>query len=95
MSYTNINVDTEKRVNLTPIDIDIDRAKQEKYSKSKIVDNIANQLVENFNSPNSRAFYCKVAYKLPENKIWANVESANRGRSPVKLFTWLCNRDMS
>ena len=42
----------------------------------------------------SRAFYCKVAYKLPEYQIWNNLEQASRGNYPQKYFTWLCKKDM-
>ena len=41
--------------------------------RAKGVEAIANQLVEKFGSPESRPFYCKVAYALPENKILSNL----------------------
>ena len=61
-----------------------------KYQKAKKVDLIADQLVERYNSPQSRPFYCKVAWKLPEAVIWNNVEQANKGKSPAHLFNYLC-----
>lgn len=62
--------------------------------KSKQVDEIANKLVSALNNPKARSYYCKVAYKLSEAKIWDNLEQASTGRNPAKLFTWLCQRDM-
>lgn len=62
--------------------------------RAKSVESIANQLVDKFSSPESRPFYCKVAYSLPENKIWLNYESAQKGNSPARLFNFLCRKDM-
>lgn len=62
--------------------------------KSKTVDLLADRLVSTFNNPKARALYCSFAWKLPEAKIWYNVESAQRGDNPPALFTWLCKRDM-
>lgn len=63
-----------------------------KYQKAKTVDLIADQLVERFNSPQSRAFYCKAAWKLSEATIWNNVEQANKGKNPANLFNYLCKK---
>lgn len=62
--------------------------------KSKQVDLIADKLVLALKNPAARAYYCKVAYKLSEHQIWNNLESSAKGKSPAKLFTWLCQRDM-
>lgn len=84
----NTNIDNDNGVkNLTNNDNDIDRGKQ--------VELIAYKLVDYFKSPDSFKFYCKVAYKLPESKIWNNYESAKKGNNPAGLFNWLCRRDMS
>lgn len=64
-------------------------------AKSKQADLIADKLILALNNPSGRAYYCKVAYKLPEARIWDNLEQAGKGREPAKLFTWLCQRDMS
>lgn len=61
---------------------------------SNKVDFIAQKLVTELNNPDARIFYCKVAWKLPEAKIWSNLELAKKGRSPQKYFSWLCKRDM-
>jgi len=60
----------------------------------KFVDMIADKLVRELNNPGARLFYCKVAWKLPENKIYNNLELAKTGKSPQKYFSWLCNREM-
>ena len=62
--------------------------------KSKAVDLIADKLVLAFNNPNGRPYYCKVAWKLSEHKIWMHLEASAKGRNPAKLFTWLCQRDL-
>lgn len=61
----------------------------------KKVEHIALSLVEKFMSKDSYKFYCLVAYKLPENKIWLNYEKAMTGKNPAGLFNWLCRKDMS
>lgn len=63
-------------------------------SKSKQVDLIANKLVLAFNNPGARAYYCKIAWKLPEALIWNNLEQSSKGKNQVRLFTWLCERNM-
>lgn len=62
--------------------------------RTKKVDYIADKLVRDFNSPDSRDFYCLIAWKLPEAKIWLNYEKSQKGRSPAKLFNWLCRKDI-
>lgn len=63
-------------------------------SKSKQVDLIADKLSQELNNPVARPYYCKVGYRLSEAQIWNNLETAQRGRNPQRLFTWLCQRDM-
>lgn len=69
--------------------------KDNKFDESKKVEGIAMQLVDKLRSPDSYEFYCKIAYKLPEHKIWSNYEQAIKGRNPGGLFNWLCRRDMT
>jgi hypothetical protein len=64
-------------------------------TKKTKVDVIATSLVDKLNNPDSRKYYCKVAYKLPENIIWLHLETALKGRSPQKYFSWLCNKSMA
>lgn len=66
---------------------DMDRARE--------VERIAQQLVDKFKSSESFAFYCQVAYSLPESTIWINYERSLKGRTPGNLFNWLCRKDMS
>lgn len=85
------------RVNTTYNDNDIvkgNTAVNSNFDKSKQVEAIALKLVGKLGSEDSYKFYCKVAYKLPEHKIWNNLETALNGRSPGALFNWLCRRDM-
>lgn len=105
MGYTNINnTDTytfteKKGVNLTHIDTNntyID-TNVDKYQKSKEVELIAGKLVGLLDNPGSYQFYCLIGWRLPENKIWKNYESAiaTKNGDPRKIFTWLCKRDLA
>lgn len=62
--------------------------------KSKQVDLVADKLVIALNNPERRAYYCKVAWKLPEAVIWNNLEQSSKGKYPARLFTWLCERSI-
>lgn len=57
-------------------------------------DAIADKLARALNNPDGRLFYCKVAWRLPEARIWNNLEIAQTGRNPRNYFTWLCKREM-
>lgn len=83
--------DNENGFNKTTITMnnDIDP----KLARARKVETIADQLVARYGSEQSRPFYCKVAWKLSEAKIWTNVEQAQKGNSPAKLFNYLCRRD--
>jgi hypothetical protein len=81
-AFTNVNNNDNVNVN------------KNKYDKSKMVELTALQLVDKLKNPGAYAFYCKVAYALPESRIWVHLESAQKGDSPQRLFTWLCKRDM-
>ena len=67
--------------------------KRQRKSTAEI-DNIADQLVECFANPGARRYYCKVAMQVSESTIWSSAEIAKRGRSPVRYFTWLCEKAM-
>lgn len=58
------------------------------------VQQIAQRLCDRLGDPDSYQYFCGVAWKLPESVIWYNLEQAEKGRSPKKLFTWLCNGSM-
>lgn len=64
------------------------------YDTAKKAELIAYQLVDKFGQPGNFQFYCLVAYKLSEARIWSNYEQAQKGRQPARLFTFLCNKDM-
>lgn len=74
--------------------VKIQQKNNKSMAKSKQVDYIADKLVEAFNNPNARAYYCKLAWVLPESAIWVNYEQALLGKTPIKLFTYLCERGM-
>ena len=61
---------------------------------SLVVKGIAEKLSIQLNNPTRFEYYCKVAWNLSENKIWTNLEIALKGRSPQKLFSYLCNLQM-
>lgn len=56
---------------------------------------IADRLVESFNAPSDHAYFCKLAWRLPEAAIWTAVEAAKTGRQPLRLFTWLTSRELA
>lgn len=57
---------------------------------------IALQLMEKFNDNGGKdkLFFLKVGNKLSEHKIWELYEIAKFGRTPIKLFSSLCKREM-
>lgn len=66
----------------------------DKYDKGKFADNVATRLQSKLGmKDDSKPFLCKVAYKLPESRIWDNCEQALKGNNPIGLFIWLCKRD--
>lgn len=83
--------DNENGFNETTITMNNDNDR--KFDQSKRVEYIADRLVAIYGNQQFRGFYCKVAWKLSESKIWQNVEQANKGSSPARLFTYLCKRD--
>lgn len=60
------------------------------------VDYIADRLVDKFHSPDSREFYCLVAWKLPQATIDRLVVTATeKGKNPGKLFNYLARKEIS
>lgn len=55
---------------------------------------IANKLCRELSNEDRFDYYCKVAWNLPENIIWSDLESAKKGRDPQRLFSWLCKQKM-
>ena len=67
-----------------------------KYQRSRQVDRIADDIIHRLGAEmRSRPFYCKVAWSLSEARIYNHLESALKGRSPQRLFTYLCKKDMA
>jgi hypothetical protein len=56
---------------------------------------IAQKLADRFNDYGSYNYFLKVAWKIPEHDIMINLEASMKGRSPVRLFTYLCNKSMA
>lgn len=63
----------------------------------KRVDRIADKLVAEYSAPNSRNFFCKVAWHLSEYDIDNYVYLSHRPdiTSPLKFFVACCHRRMS
>lgn len=90
----NVNESASVIVSLKP---NINNNDNERFNSSVRAETIANSLVEKFRAKGSFEFYCKIAYMLPEHKIWLNYEKATTGKNvsnPAGLFNWLCRRDM-
>lgn len=97
MSQGNNDIDNVNVV-LTTNYNDIDNDNNRKFDKSRHVEVIADKLMDSFKAHlkpevDSRPFFCKIAWRLSEARIWDNVEQANKGRNPMGLFIYLCKRD--
>lgn len=57
---------------------------------------IADDLVEEFNAPESRDFFLKVAWHLPTTFIWDKVKVSRSKRisSPLHYFVKICKNEM-
>lgn len=47
-------------------------------------------------TPSRFPYFCKVAWRLPENKVWLHVEAAmgtGCTSTPTQLFIWLCQQE--
>ena len=101
MSVSNINI--KKGFNKTYININnnISDSNEYDFKKSKLyqVRSTAAKLVEKFGNSANYKFFLKVAWRLPEHKIWKHVEEAKAarhskpGQSAEKLFVYLCKVD--
>lgn len=61
------------------------------------VDSIADRLVEQFGTgeKDSREFYCKVAYYIPQTRIdYLVTQAIEKGRNPGALFNYLARKEM-
>ncbi len=71
------------------------RNNNDNVTKADQVDYIADKLVERLDNSISRSYYCRVAWNLSEAKIMNNLEVALKGNNPQRLFTWLCQKDLT
>lgn len=58
------------------------------------VEQIAQDLCDRLDNPGAYKWYMKLAWYLPPNILYKNLEKARSGRSPQALFTWLCQRSI-
>lgn len=72
------------------------KCKQTAYEYNiREVQSIAGRIAEKLNDPQSFRFFCKVAWRLPEYVIWANLEQAMTSKkNPKAYFTFLCKLSM-
>ena len=92
----NVNVYADEKDSLNPNDND--NVKGAKYARSRRVDEIADEIERKLGTKGWRAFYCKIAWKLPEHRIWSNLEIAletsKKGTGHAgKIFSHLCKKD--
>lgn len=58
------------------------------------VEQIAQDLCNRLDNPGAYKWYMKLAWNLPPNILYRNLEQAQGGHCPKALFTWLCQRSM-
>lgn len=81
--------------NINDNEINVNDRNKVSSRNHKMVEAIASDLARRFGNDQYRSFYCKVAYNLPENIIYQNVETAfAKGKNPAKLFSFLCSKAM-
>lgn len=70
-----------------------ERIKKVRNRTTHQVDAIADRLVEKFQAPQCRPFFCKCAWYLSEDTIWTIYELSNKPSvvCPVKYFVAACN----
>lgn len=92
MKATNINSNSNTKKFQTR-NFNSNTNKEDKYAKSKRIENMAHRLCTMFGNEEYFAFYCKVFWKLPEATVWQMAETAMAStRTPGKLFTYLCKK---
>lgn len=87
------NVIENEIVSITSNNNTIDNDRR-KYDQGRKVESLADAMLAALNArESSRPFMRKTAWKLSEARIWANIESAKKGKNPMGLFIYLCKRD--
>ena len=58
---------------------------------------VADKLVGIFDAPQSRNFFLKCAWNLPEDTIWSAVEDSRKKgvKSAIALFIFICNNALN
>jgi hypothetical protein len=78
----------------TSVSVNNTKLKNTNTKTLTLVTQTAGKLVNRLNNPTRYELYCKYAWNIPENILWNNLEMAETGKNPVRLFTWLCERSM-
>ena len=101
LSEKTMAFDQKRKENISPIVNDIGKNIMAvkppiNAAKGREVDLIADDLVQQFGSPGSRPFYCKVAWKLKRDTVQRlmQIAKADATRSPGGLFNVLARREM-
>lgn len=60
------------------------------------VHHIASDLCDKFGDTGRKdyQFFCKIAWVVPEYLIRNHFEAAQKGRQPIRLFTYLCGLEL-
>lgn len=91
LENNNDNINDNDNTNVNDYINDNDKKKKDRTLE---VDGIANYLVSKLNNPGAINYYRKIAWKLPPNIIFENLEKSRKGRQPARLFTWLCQTEL-
>lgn len=101
MSRSNINI--KEGFSKTSININTNirdsRETQTRVIRARHVQATAKKLSETFENETSYNFFLKAAWRLPESKIWQNVETAKSAKprnatdSSLRFFIYLCKVD--
>lgn len=85
-----VNENFLKRKSNVNDNVDRKRSREEIQRADRIADNVCRKI----GSSGARAFYCKAAYQLSEDTIYSCVETALKGRDPVKYLSWLLSHEL-
>lgn len=81
--YTNTNTSSSSDSVIIKNNTNTKTLAQVQFIATKLESSLGRQV------PSRYEYYCKVAWQLPEHIIWQCLESASKGRSPQRLFSYL------
>lgn len=67
---------------------------KEKKLRASQVRSIASRIADKLQEPQNINFFYKVAWRLPESVIWANLEASTNKTNPGAYFVTLCKMEM-